>query len=115
MHASGRPVAFLTGAVAFTSDLPLAATAARLAEALSVPLAEDTEGIYEEIPAFYSNVLGLRVAISERKPSDQTTERHEYVLQVHPQARLGPVEYQEMDISPYLEALIRETPDFQIV
>jgi hypothetical protein len=58
-------IPFLTGTVSLTSSLSLEQLAHKISKELSIDLKQDTNGLYEEVPTYYGDTLGLRLAVMD--------------------------------------------------
>ncbi len=115
-----KEIAYITGCVHFRSRRDLAETSKILQEALGILLAPDEERIYEELPAYVGEALGLEVAVlgPPEDPALQAELSEVGVLQVRPSPRSYSSETifkGVIDISTNLEELLRQTTDFEIL
>src|SRR4051812_5840010 len=110
MNVPTDKIPYLFGTVSFASSLALEGIALILSNALGINFKKDTEGLYEEIPAYYANVLGLRLAIM---PAN--SEQPEYVLDVLPRSRIIRSDLrEEINITAFLETLLSKIEEIQI-
>ena len=84
---------WMGGALHIDAALPFDETARLLSEALSVAFVEDTEGKYEEFPAFTARAAGIEfvllgVPLPEYDLRDQKSNAYE--LQVHSDGSIFP-------------------------
>jgi hypothetical protein len=98
-----------------SSSLPLTEVAAHISRLLAVELNEDTDGQYEEFPAYYGMALQLRFAVYATKSPEAP-----YVLDVHPLFNFpppfsDPKSYHTIDISLMLQAILSGLPDWNIL
>jgi hypothetical protein len=108
MSNSLKGIPWLVGTVLLTSTLPLDEIAKRISRKLDVELSEDVDGIYEEVPAYYTDVLGLRIVVQQGYDG--------YVLDVHPQFHtfLEGNAFEKIDFSAFLRVLVLDIPGIKV-
>lgn len=111
-------VPYMTGGLTIIQDRPLSEVASQLGMAFGCAFKADDQGIYEEYPAFYVDIGGLRFALlgipdPQYDLGDEATT--DYGLQVHPERGIDfGSETSPMDISDFLAAVIRSKTNLTI-
>jgi hypothetical protein len=99
MESNNTDRPFLTGDICIRTDYSIEDLSAKISKALlgGIPFGGKHEYIYDEIPAVYAEVLGLRFVLS-RNPSEW------YVLECSPISALPPFgdKVKDIDISDHL-------------
>ena len=104
----------LVGRLLISSSLPLEQVAQKISNKLNLSLEKDIYGTYDEVPAYFTTMLGLRIAVMELKNS----QNYRYIFNVYP---VGGAHMPEdmsqiawVDLGPWLEGLFQEELDFKV-
>jgi hypothetical protein len=94
------------------SNLSLEQLAHKISQILNISLQKDIDGRYEEIPAYFTEALGLRVALL-----DYHHLNHQYELHVSPQNVAYKADFDQIawvDLGPWLEANFQDETEFKV-